>query len=194
MRPPRSMDRPSLLECPRQKVLVGSTNLIGFGSLMTIEDLNWILTRNLGQFQQKYFNIANIKESPPSLDSSFPTPWPPPSRTLSKTRKKHGKIIQGGPPGRILRLSWLRSEMFHHLAHLLSQFCHFPIGPSRSRQRVEQQTSKSTQLSYQTRWATMYVHFTMIVSFGNEGPLLILSHILPIKCITRTSEKHILID
>ena len=40
----------------------------------------------------------------------------------------------------------------------------------------------------------MYVHFTMIVSFGNEGPLLILSHILPIKCITRTSEKHILID
>ena len=38
--------------------------------------------------------------------------------------------------------------MFNHLTHLLSKFWHFPINPSRTRQRVEQLNSRQTQPSY----------------------------------------------
>ena len=47
--------------------------------------------------------------------------------------------------------------MFHHLAHLLSQFWQFPISPSRTWQRVEQPKSKPTQPSYPSRWTTLYL-------------------------------------
>ena len=45
--------------------------------------------------------------------------------------------------------------MFHHLARLLSQFCLFPISPGRTRQRVKQPKSKSTQ--------------PMVLYFGGDG-------------------------
>ena len=46
--------------------------------------------------------------------------------------------------------------MFRHPAHLLSQFCQFPISPSRTRQRVEQLESKQTQPSYPSGCLTLY--------------------------------------
>ena len=42
--------------------------------------------------------------------------------------------------------------MFHHLVQLLSQLCQFPISPGRTRQRVEQPKSKSTQPRFASRW------------------------------------------
>ena len=53
--------------------------------------------------------------------------------------------LQGGTSDRIVGLGRIWSVMFHHLAHLISQSCQFPIGPSRTRQKVEQPKSKSTQ-------------------------------------------------
>ena len=42
--------------------------------------------------------------------------------------------------------------MFHHLAHLFSQFCHFHISRSRNRQGVKQQKSKSTRPPRSDKW------------------------------------------
>ena len=52
----------------------------------------------------------------------------------------HNNVLQGGPSGRIVGLGWLRSVMFHHLAHLLGQFCQFTISPRRTKQKVENQS------------------------------------------------------
>ena len=46
--------------------------------------------------------------------------------------------------------------MIHLLAQLLRQFCQFPISPSRTRQRVEQPKSKSTQPRFARRCVTLY--------------------------------------
>ena len=46
--------------------------------------------------------------------------------------------------------------MLHHLAHLLCHFCQFPICPGRTRQRVEQHKSKSTQPRFAKRCLTLY--------------------------------------
>ena len=51
---------------------------------------------------------------------------------------------------------------------LLSQFCQFPISPSRTRQLVEQPKSKSTQPSYPTRWTTMYLCY-LVPGLGSIG-------------------------
>ena len=60
--------------------------------------------------------------------------------------------------------------MFHHLAHLLSQFCQFPIRPGRTRQRVEQPKSKSTQPRFARRWAALYFHATKRSFFVRRPP------------------------
>ena len=46
--------------------------------------------------------------------------------------------------------------MFRHPAHLLSQFCQFPISLSRTRQMVELPKLKSTQPSYKTICPSLY--------------------------------------
>ena len=121
---PRSMDRPrsASLECPRQKA--GSSPQIRLDPwwLQIIWTHFWPLpfyrmslslslvlepkmVRSAGQNRRiststewttsgSPFTVANFQESPPFLDSSSPTLWPPPSRTLSRTLKKHGKIYQ----------------------------------------------------------------------------------------------------
>ena len=61
--------------------------------------------------------------------------------------------------------------MFHHLARLLSQFCQFHISPGRTRQRVEQPKSKSTQLRSARRWVTLYM---MLMSCTHRVAVLIL--------------------
>ena len=56
--------------------------------------------------------------------------------------------------------------MFHHLAQLLSQFCQFPISPGRTRQRVEQPKSKSTQPRFARRRVTLY----KVLPAGSKNP------------------------
>ena len=51
-------------------------------------------------------------------------------------------------------LTWI--QVFLYLAQLLSHFCQLPISPSRTRQKVGQPKSKSTQSNYQSRWTTLY--------------------------------------
>ena len=65
-------------------------------------------------------------------------------------------VLQGGATTQIVGLGWLWSMTFHHLAHLLSQFCQFPISPSRTRQRVEHLISKQTQPSYPSGCPNLY--------------------------------------
>ena len=48
--------------------------------------------------------------------------------------------------------------MFHHLVHLVGHLCQFASGPGRTRQRVEQHKSKSTQPRFARRWATLYTY------------------------------------
>ena len=45
--------------------------------------------------------------------------------------------------------------MFHHLAQLLSQICQFPISPGRTRLRVEDPKSKSTQPRFARKCVTL---------------------------------------
>ena len=66
-------------------------------------------------------------------------------------------LLQGGESIRIVGSGWHWSMMFHHLAQLLGQFCQFPISPSKTRQRVEQPKSKSTQPNYPTRCTSQYL-------------------------------------
>ena len=53
--------------------------------------------------------------------------------------------LQGDTSSGEPRLDWLWFGMSHHLAQLLSQFCQFLISPGRTRQRVEEPKSNSTQ-------------------------------------------------
>ena len=66
--------------------------------------------------------------------------------------------IQWDPSPGEPRLGWLWLWIFHYLAQLLSQFCQFPISPGRTRQRVEQTKSKSTQPRFARRWVSRYLH------------------------------------
>ena len=54
--------------------------------------------------------------------------------------------------------------MFHHLAQLFSHFCQFAISLGRTRQRVEQSKSKSTQPSYPSRWPSLYIDLSAVSS------------------------------
>ena len=97
--------------------------------------------------------------------------YPPPYYQLQQQQQLHrmlaphmshpGKHIfkislQGDPSPGEPRLGWLWFEMFFHFAHMLSQFCQFPISPGRIRQRVEHPKSKSTQPRFARRWVPLY--------------------------------------
>ena len=54
--------------------------------------------------------------------------------------------------------SWVGLTMIYDvIAQLLSHFYQLPISPSRTRQRVEQPKSKSTQPNCPNRWTTLYI-------------------------------------
>ena len=87
---------------------------------------------------------------------------------VAEVQTLHGAVGRVGPEILIFILTYMVAHllanlggvdfdfgMFLHLAHMLSHFCQFDISPGRTRQRVEQDKSKSTQPRFARRLATL---------------------------------------